>query len=166
MPGDTCVVCGNTRAKDKSVSMRRFPQDEAKRQRWIEALGLQDFIIKGHHRVCSRHFPNADARNDPQLTLGKRFASPKKQWTGRVKRAKKREEHRRDPMARLTKRQRYRPLSASQLLGARCLEARCLGTCCIEVRCLGAHCLAARCLGLQTSLEAERYLRAVTSGGR
>ena len=76
--------------------MHRFPQDEAKRQRWIEALGLQDFVIKGHHRVCSRHFPNADIRNDPQLTLGKRFASPKKQWTGRGKRAKKREEHRRD----------------------------------------------------------------------
>ena len=76
--------------------MRRFPQDEAKRQRWIEALALQDFVIKGHHRVCSRHFPNADVRNDPHLTLGKRFASPKKQWTGRAKRAKKREEHRRD----------------------------------------------------------------------
>ena len=43
-----------------------------------------------------RHFPNADARNDPQVTLGKQFASPKKQWTGRAKRAKKREEHRRD----------------------------------------------------------------------
>ena len=89
MPGDTCVVFGNTRAKDKSVSMHRFPQDKAKRQRWIEALSLQDVVIKDHHRVCSRHFPNADARNDPQLTLGKRFASPKKQWTGRAKRAKK-----------------------------------------------------------------------------
>lgn len=101
MPGDTCVVCGNTRAKDKSVSMHRFPQDKAKRQRWIEALSLQDVVIEDHHRVCSRHFPNADARNDPQLTLGKRFASPKKQWTGRAKRAKKREEHRRVAAATL-----------------------------------------------------------------
>ena len=91
MPGDICVVCGNTRAKDKSVSMHHFPQDKAKRQRWIEALGLQDIVIKDH--LCSRHFPNADARNDPQLTLSKRFASPKKQWTGRAKRTKKREEH-------------------------------------------------------------------------
>ena len=70
MPGDTYVVCENTRAKDKSVSMHRFPKDEAKRQRWFEALGLQDFVIKDHHRVCSRHFPSADVQNDPQLTLG------------------------------------------------------------------------------------------------
>ena len=46
------------------------------------------------------------------------------------------------PMARLTKRQGYQPLSASQSLGARCLEARSLGARCIEARCLGAHCLA------------------------
>ena len=58
------------------------------------------------------------------------------------------------PMARLAKRQGYRPLSASQSLG------------CLEARCLEARCLVACCLGLQTSLEAELYLRAVTSGGR
>ena len=29
--------------------------------------------IKDHYRVCSRHFPDADATKDPQLTLGKRF---------------------------------------------------------------------------------------------
>ena len=61
MPGDTCVVCGTTRANDKSVSMLRFPQDKAKWQRWIEALGLQDAVVKDHNRICSRHFPNADA---------------------------------------------------------------------------------------------------------
>ena len=76
--------------------MHRFPRDEAKRQRWIEALDLKDIVIKDHHRVCSRHFPNADTRNDPQLTLGKRFASLKKHWTGRAKTAKKREVVRRE----------------------------------------------------------------------
>ena len=45
MLGDTCVVCGNTQANDKSVSMHCNAQDKAKRQRWIEALGLQDFVI-------------------------------------------------------------------------------------------------------------------------
>ena len=59
-------------------------------------LGLQDTVVKDHNCICSRHFPNADARNDPQLTLDKRLASPKKQWTGRAKRAKTREEHRMD----------------------------------------------------------------------
>ena len=42
MPGDTCVVCGNTRAKDPSVSMHHFPNDKTKRLRWLNALGLKD----------------------------------------------------------------------------------------------------------------------------
>ena len=63
------------------------------------------------------------------------------------------------PMARLTKRQGYLPLSASQSLGARCLGARCLGARCLGARCLGARCLAARCLGVQTSLEADIFER-------
>ena len=91
MPGDLCTVCGNTRVKDRSVSLHRFPRDKAKRQRWIEALDLKDVVIKDHHRVRSRHFPNADPKNAPLLTLDKRFASPRKNWTGRAKRAKKRE---------------------------------------------------------------------------
>ena len=82
----------NTRSKDKCVDIHRFPWDDARRQHWIEALDLKDVLVKDHHRVCSRHFPNADAKNDPQLTLLKRFASPKKHWTGRAKRAKKCEE--------------------------------------------------------------------------
>ena len=70
-----------------------FSSRQGKWQRWIEALGLQDIVVKNNHHVCSRHFPNADARNDPQLILSKHFASPKKQWTGRAKRTKKCEEH-------------------------------------------------------------------------
>ena len=37
-----------------------------------------------------REFLDADATKDPQLNLGKRFASPKKRWTSRAKRAEKR----------------------------------------------------------------------------
>ena len=40
--------------------------------------------------MCSRHFPDGDAMKDPQLNLGKRFASPKKRWTSTAKRAQKR----------------------------------------------------------------------------
>ena len=40
-----------------------------------------------HHRVCSRHFPGGDKSHHPSLCLGKRFASPKKAWTPRAKRA-------------------------------------------------------------------------------
>ena len=51
---------------------------------------LQESDIKPHHRVCSRHFPNGDVKNDPTTTLGKRFASPIKKGP-RAKRVKGRE---------------------------------------------------------------------------
>ena len=41
MPGDTCIICGNTRAKDASVSMHRFPQEQMERERWLRSLGQQ-----------------------------------------------------------------------------------------------------------------------------
>ena len=44
MPGDTCIICGNTRAKDASVSMHRFPQEQMKRERWLRSLG--------HYLLC------------------------------------------------------------------------------------------------------------------
>ena len=68
MPGDTCtcVACGNTRVKDPSASMHRFPQDSTKRLRWLKALGLKDGDVLSHHRVCSRHFPEGDGKShDP-----------------------------------------------------------------------------------------------------
>ena len=34
---------------------------------------------------------NRKKKNKPSISLGKRFASPKKSWTGRAKRAKTRE---------------------------------------------------------------------------
>ena len=63
MPGDTCVFCGNTRQKDPSVSMHRFPQDPKLRSEWIKALKLDDRAIKSHHRLCSRHFPQGNRNN-------------------------------------------------------------------------------------------------------
>ena len=83
-------MCGNTRQKDKSVSLHRFPRKEPKRGRWLDALELVEEDLKNFHSLCSRHFPDGDATKDPQLSLGKRFASPKKRWTSRAKRAEKR----------------------------------------------------------------------------
>ena len=89
MPGDQCILVGNTRHKDKSVSLHRLPRKEPKRGRWLEALDLLEEDLKDFHRVCSRHFLDGDATKDPQLNLGKQFASPKKRWTSRAKRAQK-----------------------------------------------------------------------------
>ena len=90
MPGDQCIVSGNTRHKDKSVSLHRLPRNEPKRRRWLETLDLVEENLKDFHRMCSRHFLDGDATKDPQLNLGKRFASPKKRWTTSAKRAQKR----------------------------------------------------------------------------
>ena len=92
MPGNTCIVCANTRKKDPSVSYFRVPKEKTKRLRWLKALELKDGDVGCHHRVCSRHFPGGDAQpHDPQLSLGKKFTSPKKRWTGRAKRTQRRE---------------------------------------------------------------------------
>ena len=49
MPGDQCIVCGNTRHKDKSVSLHRLPRKESKRGRWLEALDLVEDDLKDFH---------------------------------------------------------------------------------------------------------------------
>ena len=58
--------------------MQRFLGDEARRRSWIEALDLKDVVTKDHYHICSWHFPNANARNAPLLSLGKLFASRRK----------------------------------------------------------------------------------------
>ena len=111
MAGDRCVIYGNSRSKDKSVSLHRFPTDPAKRKAWIDALKLKEIDVKAHSRVCSRHFPNADSTKTPDLTQGKRFASPKKSRTARAQ-ARKRNLH--QELAELSSRDRSStPVSAA-----------------------------------------------------
>ena len=54
MPGDQCIVCGNTRHKDKSVSLHRLPRKEPKRL--LEALDLVDEDLKDFHRCVAGIF--------------------------------------------------------------------------------------------------------------
>ena len=93
MPGDRCIVCGNSRVKDSSTSFHHFPADEARRNTWLRMFQLDPSQVKPHTRVCCRHFPEGDVKKDPKMTLGKRFASPVKKKTPRAKRAKSREEN-------------------------------------------------------------------------
>ena len=56
MPGDTCIICGNTRAKDASMSMHRFPRvyaslssranEEGTLAKVDRSLGLQDDDVR------------------------------------------------------------------------------------------------------------------------
>ena len=68
--------------------------NEAIHELFGATLKLDDSTIKDHHRVCSRHFPHGNPKNKPSISLGKLFASPKKSWTGRAKKAKTRETER------------------------------------------------------------------------
>ncbi len=87
MPGDTCVVYENSRAKGPGVSFHRFPADPACREMLLHVFQTVQTQVKPHTRVCCRHFPRADVKRDPHMDLGKRFASPKKKGTPRTKRA-------------------------------------------------------------------------------
>ena len=93
MTGHTCVVCGNTKAKDSSASFHRLPKDPKRRTLWLEVLDIREEVIKESTRVCCRHFPDGDCQKDPSVSLGKRFASPKKKGP-RAKRMKQRDERR------------------------------------------------------------------------
>ena len=92
MPGDACIVCGNTRKKAPQLSYHRFPSDPERRALWLQAFQLTEEQIRPHSRVCSRHFPDGNPLNKPDLSLGKRFASPVKKGAPRTKRAKLREQ--------------------------------------------------------------------------
>ena len=60
MPGDSCVVCGNSRKKAPKLSYHRFPTNQAKRSQWLRVFQLDPEVVKPHTRVCSRHFMNGD----------------------------------------------------------------------------------------------------------
>ena len=91
MPGDTYLVCKTLRAKDTNISFHRFPADPVVRSWWVRVFELEESQVKSYSKVCSRHFPGGDAKQDPQVALGKRFASPKKKGTPRAKRVQARE---------------------------------------------------------------------------
>ena len=87
MPGDSCVVCGNSRKKAPKLSYHRFPTNQVKRSQWLRVFQLDPEVVKPHTRVCSRHFMNGDPINDPQANIGRRFASPIKKGSDRTTRA-------------------------------------------------------------------------------
>ena len=93
MTGHTCVVCGNTKAKDGDVTFHRVPRDPKRRALWLQVFNIREEVVKKSTRVCCRHFPDGDCSKEPSMCLGKRFASPRKIGP-RAKRIKHREERR------------------------------------------------------------------------
>ena len=73
------------------ASFHRFPADKTARARWSKNLQLGADAVKPYSRLCSRHFPGGDPSKEPQLNLGKRFASPRKRDHPRARRARLRD---------------------------------------------------------------------------
>ena len=96
MPGDSCIVCGNSRKKAPQLSYHRFPSNPVKRSQWLRVFELDPEAVKPHSRVCSRHFMNGDPKNDPQANIGRRFASPVKKGSDRTTRAIERQQVKRN----------------------------------------------------------------------
>ena len=84
-------VCGNSH--DPGVSFHRIPKEPEWRALWLRVFELREEDIKPCTRICSRHFLEGDVKKTPSISLGKRFASPIKQWP-RAKRAREREDQR------------------------------------------------------------------------
>ena len=91
MTGQRCVVCGNMSKRGPNCSFHRFPNSLANRMRWLQILEIDISLVKPNARVCVRHFPAGDGTKDPQVNMGKRFASLIKKNMQRAKRAKSKE---------------------------------------------------------------------------
>lgn len=116
MPDDSCVFCGNTRASAPSISFHRFPANPENRAVWLRVFQLDESDLKPFSRVCSRHFPDGDAKKEPEVNLGERFASPKKRDHPRAQRA-----NRRDSVKELAE-LRFKSPSASRSVAPHCWD--------------------------------------------
>ena len=96
MPGDLCVLCGNSRKKAPKLSYHRFPTNQAKRSQWLRVFQLDPEVVKPYTRVCSLHFINGDPINEPQASIGRRFASPIKKGSDRTMKAIERQRTKRN----------------------------------------------------------------------
>ena len=94
MPGDACIVCGNSRKKQPELKYHRIPSDPEKRALWLQVFNISAGSIKPHHRICSWHFKDGNPNNKPEVNIGKKFASPIKKGTLRAQRAELREKAR------------------------------------------------------------------------
>ena len=92
MPGEMCIVCKNSRVKFPGLTYHRVLANPERRAKWLSVFQLSEAELKPHARVRCRHFPDGNAQKDPQITLGKRFASPIKKGVPRMKKANRRQQ--------------------------------------------------------------------------
>ena len=67
MPVSCCAVgCANRYSKESNVTFHRFPEDSTRRQRWINAVSRDKWILKDHHRLCSDHSYRVNLQKTPK----------------------------------------------------------------------------------------------------
>ena len=93
MTGDTCVICGNTKARDPNVTFHRILRDAGRRVQWLEVFDICEDVLKESARDCCQHIPGGDCSKEPSITLSKCFASPRKKVL-RAKQMRERKERR------------------------------------------------------------------------
>ena len=64
--GKSCcaVGCTNRFTKGSSIHFYRFPDDPARRVRWISAVNRKDWAPNEHSWICSEHFISGEKSND------------------------------------------------------------------------------------------------------
>ena len=79
MSGEMCIVCKTSSVMFPGLTYHRFPANHERHAKWLSIFYLSEVELKPHTRVCCRYFPDGDAQKDPEISLGKRFASPRKE---------------------------------------------------------------------------------------
>lgn len=50
------IYCNSKDEPSSKLSHHKFPSDAKLLQKWVDAMGVDNFVPKSHHRLCSAHF--------------------------------------------------------------------------------------------------------------
>ena len=86
--GESCcaVGCMNRFAKGTPIHLYRFPDDPARKARWISAVNRKEWTPNEHSWICSDHFVSGNKSNDPasDMVRHERLSWPKRERTLRL----------------------------------------------------------------------------------
>ena len=67
MPVSCCAVgCANRFSKESDIKFYRFPEEQGRRQLWVNAVSRAKWELKDHHRLCGEHFVSRRPSKDPE----------------------------------------------------------------------------------------------------
>lgn len=70
-----CLLCRKKYSEEQSISLHRFPRNPIMCSAWKQLCGIQDRPIKGHERICNRHFPTMFAKTLHGTAFGRMMNS-------------------------------------------------------------------------------------------